>query len=116
MAALTGLLRPAGRRAFSMASRLLMQTTGQRLAKLALSSGQQMADRTGSVRRAEPKVFSGASPLRTQIMAQRLVATEPLSEQPMEGTLGLANQAGPPVPLLLFHSQRRTPVRQLVFV
>src|SRR2546429_418134 len=81
MVVLTGLSRPAGPRAFSMAFRLLMQITGRRSAKLALSSGQQMADRTGSVRPVGPRAFCGASRLRTPIMAQRLVTMDRPFEQ-----------------------------------
>src|SRR5438876_4289861 len=111
MAVLTGLIRPAGPRAFSMAFRLLMQITGRLSAKLALSSGQQMADRTGLRRRAGPPVFFGTCLLLTQTREQPSVAMEPSCERPMEEIPGLARRAIRRALLSQFHLVMQMPAQ-----
>src|SRR6266850_6373907 len=90
MAALTGLVRRAALRVFSMVSRSRTQLMEQSLAREAQLSQQQTAGLTGLRGRVGPPVSFGAFLLLTQTTEQLWVAREPLCEPPMEATPGLA--------------------------
>src|SRR6266403_4670971 len=96
MAALTGLVRRAALRVFSMVSRSRTQLMEQSLAREAQLSEQQTAGLTGLRGRVGPPVSFGAFLLLTETTEQPWVAMGRSCEQPTVATPGLARTAERP--------------------